>query len=814
MKKLILILILFLLVALMFSFSNDKVSGFSQATGTRGPAKQPNIMAEVMGRETIVAEPDFGNIPLYFIPNLGQVNGLAQFYAKTSWYTLWMTKEGLMFDAMLKKQQEANYERGVSGLTFLKANKNPEIIALEPTGHRVNYFIGNDPAQWRRDIPTSQAVLYKEIYPRIDLKVYGIEKQVEYDWLVRPGGEVENIRFEYKDVKEVKIDQEGNLAVKTRFGELIHHKPSSYQRIKGKKVEVASEFRKFGENIFGFLVRGYQRNYELIIDPKILVYSTYLGGTNEDHGYGIAVDSSGAVYAAGWTTSADFPLQNAFQNMLIGETDAFVAKLTPAGNALVFSTYLGGKAKDKAFDIAVDSSGAAYVTGYTSSSNFPLQNPYQNSYKKNSDVFVTKLTPGGDALAYSTFLGGGQEDVGNSIVVDTTGAASITGRTNSADFPLQNPYQNKNMGSHDVFVAKLKPAGNELSYSTYLGGTDKDVGEDITVDSDGAAYVTGYTYSPNFPLQNPFQKVLKGASDAFVVRFTQAGDGLVYCTYLGGSSLDYGKGIAVDDVRAAYVTGVTSSADFPIKNPYQNELKGFRDAFATKFTPAGNKAVYSTYLGGDNEDFGWDIAVDHDRAAYVAGRTSSSNFPVKKAYQEELKGITDAFVTKFSPAGNGLVYSTYLGGSADEEGIDIALDSGGDAYVVGWSYSVNFPQKNPYQNSLKGSSDAFVTKIFVPEITLASPNGGETWKVNSSHNIKWRYTAGDLGTTLKIELLRSNQFSRMITRGVAIGSNGKGSYKWKIPTDLVSGGNYKIRITSKKYADYTDASDKNFKITR
>jgi len=288
--------------------------------------------------------PDFGKIPLYFIQNEGQVDEKALFYAKTSRYTLWLTEEGLVFDSSRRIKKESaeskrlsprdmngpedfSYDRNVSRLVFLNANRNPEVIPMDDTEHKVNYFIGNDESEWQTNIQTSRAVLYKELYPNIDLKVYGMEKQIEYDFVVKPGGQVSDIAFEYKDVEKTRIDNESNLIVDTEFGEIKHAKPVCYQVIKGERVEIQAGFMEIGDDHYGFKLKGYNRNYELIIDPVVLVYSTYLGGSGEDWGYGIAVDSEGAAYVTGYTTSFDFPTKNPIQGYNAGANDVFIAKI-------------------------------------------------------------------------------------------------------------------------------------------------------------------------------------------------------------------------------------------------------------------------------------------------------------------------------------------------------------------------------------------------------------------------------------------------------------------------------------------------------
>jgi hypothetical protein len=790
---------------------------------------------------------NFGKIPLYFIFNKGQVNEKALFYAKASRYTLWLTGEGLVFDSVRKVKvkaeveethpvpsfghvhpsQEGNekfkIERDVSRLVFLNANKNPEIIPLDESTLRVNYFIGNDPSKWHCDVPTSKAVLYKNLYKNIDLKVYGIEKQIEYDWIVKPGGNPEDIRVEYKNVKNTRIDDEGNLLIETDFGELMHKKPVSYQQIcmehgarstghnPGGTVQCASHsvhgagvgaglracpnerkdvnvtFKKMGKNIYGFAVGEYDKRVELIIDPVVLAYSTYLGGENQDNGCSIAVDSSGNAYVTGSTESTTYPTLNPYQANQ-GGTDAFITKIdtTQSGaSSLIYSTYLGGGGSDLGASIAVDGSGNAYVTGDTDSADFPCLNQYQ-TYQGGSDAFVTKIDTnqsGASSLIYSTYLGGGSSDFGTGIAVDSSGNAYVTGWTDGTDFPCKNQYQTV-QGLHDAFVTRIDTTQSGVSsliYSTYLGGISFDYGSGIAVDSSGNAYVIGRTNGPDFPCQNQYQTD-QGSSDAFVTKIdtNQSGvSSLIYSSYLGGGDFDHGWGIAVDNSGNAYVTGRTDSTDFPCKNQYQNDPGDSTwDGFVTRIdtTQSGvSSLIYSTYLGGGSYDKSVAIAVDNSGYAYVAGWTESTDFPCKNQYQTD-QGTWDVFVTKIDTNQSGassLFYSTYLGGGIWDYGEGLAVDSSGNVYVTGRTFSPDFPTLNQYQAD-QGSWDTFITKLIytigplptvtttaVTSITATTASGGGNvisdggaavtargvcWSTSPNPTIADSYTTNGTGT--------------------------------------------------------------------
>jgi hypothetical protein len=712
-------------------------SSISLETKNQDPRQQISKSLEI--------SPDYGKIPLYFIPNEGQIHEKALFYARASGYTLWLTKEGLIFDnikgikngeneSLLRHPKDRNNPEGftckrdVSGLVFLNSKRKPEVVPLDRTEHRVNYFIGKDKSKWRTDIQTSRAVLYKGLYRHIDLRVYGIEKQIEYDFIVGPGGKVSDISFEYRDVEKTEIYKVGNLIVETKFGELEHAKPECYQVIGEEKVDVEARFKKIKTNTYGFKVKEYDRNYELIIDPLVLVCSTYLGGSYGDEGYGIAMDSQGAAYVTGETASTDFPTQNPIQGTKAGPSDVFISKVDSSGSALIYSTYLGGSDYDEGQGIAVDSEGAAYVTGTTESADFPTQNPLQMSHGGGGDVFIAKLNSSGGALVYSTYLGGSGYEYSEGIAVDSQGAAYVTGWTGSTDFPTQNPIQESKAGDFDVFITKVNSSGTSLVYSTYLGGSYREEGYGIVVDSEGAAYVTGWTYSTDFPTQNPIQGTNAGGANTFITKVNSSGTALVYSTYLGGSDGDGGYGIAVDSQGAAYVTGETGSTDFPTQDPIQGTYAGSIDAFITKVNSSGTALVYSTYLGGSYREHGLCIAVDSQGAAYVTGYTYSTDFPTQNPIQESKAGDADVFITKVVSSGSALVYSTYLGGSVwDDYGWGIAVDSQGAAYVTGYTLSTDFPTQNPIQGSNAGWGDIFIAELyFTPSLTITAGSGGTT----------------------------------------------------------------------------------------
>ncbi len=477
-----------------------------------------------------------------------------------------------------------------------------------------------------------------------------------------------------------------------------------------------------------------------------LDYSTYLGGQSNDYGRAVEADSSGCAYVAGYTYSYDFPTANPYQPVQVSsyQYDAFVSRFSSDGSTLLYSTYLGGSYNEEAYGLALGEDGAATIGGRTDSYDFPVENAYQSAMSSSPDAFISRLDASGSILLYSTYLGGSDYDRANGIGVDSAGSAYVTGETQSINFPLQNPYQSYLYGAYDAFVSKLSSTGSALDYSTFLGGSSYETGSGIAVDAGGSAYVTGQTSSSGlpvfFPTRNAYQPSFAGGYyDAFVTRLSSTGSALVHSTYLGGSGDDVGAGIALDAGGNIYVTGNTNSSEspyFPTVNPYQSSHSTHpdyevEDAFVSKFGPSGSNLLYSTYLGGTSPDYGMGIAVDSTGSAFVTGYTQSSGsgpFPIVNAYQSSLAGNNDAFVTRFAPAGSSLVFSTYLGGSSQDYAYGVDVGPGRSAFAAGYTSSSDFPVLNPYQASYAGNEDTFLARfgnLLTPSPTL-TPQGYQT----------------------------------------------------------------------------------------
>jgi hypothetical protein len=666
--------------------------------------------------------------PLSFTENRGQWDKMALFRAETGGAAFFFGRSEVCYlfvrnaaeheDSRLAEKGEipGKSERTIHAkeallvkAIFIGANPGVEIRGEGRLPHDNNYFLGNDPELWRTHVPNYSAVVYRDLWPGIDLRYHGNGKGMKYDFIVNPGADLSQIRVRYEGVTELSITVQGALEAQTAFGPVYENIPLIYQEVGGALRRIAGHYIIYDEETFGFeLEEVYNPDQSLVIDPE-LVYSTYLGGSGGDQGRAIAVDGSGYAYVTGITASTNFPTQNPYQ-IEPGDfnTDVFVSKLSQSGDSLIYSTYLGGNSADLGYGIAVDGNGSAFIVGTTLSTNFPTQNPFQSD-QRIGDAFVTKLSPSGDALAYSTYLGGFGTDEAFCISVDSNGIAYVAGATTSDDFPIQDPYQTDQIGK-DGFITKLSQSGDSLVYGTYLGGDSDDIVNGIAVDVFGNAFVIGNTSSTDFPVQNPYQDTLGDLwSDVFVSKLSQLGDSLIYSTYLGGDGADYGNGIAVGDDGSAYVTGGTWSTNFPTESPYQTDPDFVGDVFVTRLSSSGNSLVYSTYLGGASSEEGYGIVVDGQGNACVAGLTASSNFPVVDPFQTD-QVFNDAFIAKLPPFGEAPSFSTYLGGGDDDFGYGIAIDTLGDVYIIGQTYSTDFPTLNPYQTD-QGSTDITVSKF-------------------------------------------------------------------------------------------------------
>jgi hypothetical protein len=638
----------------------------------------------------------FGNLPLSF-----EAGDSTQFVARGRDAQFTISPAG----AQLTLRPTATGSARSVQMQFVGAAAQAGIHGDGELSGKINYLVGNNPVQWRSGVPTFARVRVSGIYPGINLVYYGNQQQVEYDFNLAAGVSPDAIAIRFSGADKVSVDGQGALVLTLGRAEIRQPKPVIYQTVGSLRKEITGGYQLLDDHTVAFAVGPHDPALPLVIDP-VLTYSTYFGGLSGDLAWAVAVDTNGFVYVAGQTFSAQkssgvpFSTPGAYQTNFAGGSltgDAFVAKFGNSGTNLIYLTYLGGSADDAVTGVAVDAAGNAFVTGFTDSANFPT--------------------------------------------------------STNAPYPKIGGVYSSSFGSYpaDAFVAELNSSGSNLVYSTYLGGSGKDIGWGIAVDLMGDAYVTGYSYSSNFPTVNALQShqacvnSVYYNANAFVTEIAPGGGSLVFSTYLGGTNFDVGRGIAVD-ASGIYVTGYTASTNFPTTNyivqtigtnsyngSLLNESMNLNlsdDAFVTKYAPGGTSLIYSTLLGSTNTDIGAQIAVDAVGNAYVAGYTTSPNFPNTLTNVPGLSSflvtnnqsllVTNAFLTQITWNGTnaGIGYSAVFGGQGNDAANALAVDPAGNAFVVGSATSANFPtiNTNGYLSGVNaGGSDAFITAF--------SPNG-------------------------------------------------------------------------------------------
>ena len=699
----------------------------------------------------------YSKIPLSFVANYGQADNDVKFISRGSGYSLALAPTTFTLavaDTRKKNNEESRTSASVIQATLLGGKAAAKLTGLERLITKTNYFIGSDPRRWKTNLPNYAKVKYSRVYPGVDLVFYGNQNLLEYDFIVSPGADPNVIALGFEGITDTRIDEKGDLVLRTDAGEMRQSRPVVYQQVDGARRMIPASYLIKGKKQVAFQIANYDRSKPLIIDPT-LAFSTFLGGSGSDRGDGIAVDSAGNAYITGITASTNFPVTaGAFQTMRAGfDQDAFVTKMNSTGTALIYSTYFGGANRDAGNDIAVDGAGNAYITGQSESSDLPTTpGAFRTTpvFTDETIAFAMKLNATGTALVYSTYLGSAG---GSGITIDTAGDAYITGQAATGYPTTPGAFQTVSGGSSDAFVTKLNSTGSALVYSTFLGGTGFDSASEIAIDALGNAYVTGQA-GAGFPVTaGAFQTVFNGGGgDAFVTKLNSTGTALVYSTFLGGSGSDGGLGIAVNSAGNAYVTGSTDSLNFPVTaGAFQSVKDVGLDAFVTELSVAGNALAYSTYLGGDGLDFGTNIAVDTAGNASVTGLTGSTDFPTADAIQSAYGGNNDAFVTRLNPTGTGLVFSSYLGGSNGDAGFAISVDAAGSIYLTGSTSSTDFPTTpGVFQTVFGGSSDAFVTKLVFSnfDVCLQDDGNGNSFQFNSTTG-EYKFTqAGVGGVTL------------------------------------------------------------------
>lgn len=725
-----------------------------------------------------------------FEPNLGQADPNYRFLAHGKGHSIYLSSAEAVFE--LRGSRWIGTQSRTIHAELEGALGSVEPDAQEPLSGRVNYLIGNDPHHWHTNIPIFGRVAFHGIYPGVDVVYHGTGGFLENDFIVQPGGDPAAIRIRFTGADEVRLESDGSLALTAGRRTLRWKQPFLYQRgEQGQLNHIEGRFQTPKDGVVGFEVGVYDLHRPLVIDP-LLTYATYLGGPNAEAAAHVAADSSGNAYMIGGTDAENFPsTPGVYVSRTLGVLGhVLVAKLTPDGKSLIYETHIGGSGGDTGLGIALDASGNAYLTGMTASADFPVTSNSNLTTKNLTDplnCFVTKLSPAGDKLVYSTLIGGSKADGCSSVGIDSAGNAYAVGATGSSDFPVLNAIQMSSpsaaTGAASAFISKLSPDGSKLLYSTYFGGAGNNAATSVAVDSTGNAYFTGFTTSISFPVtQGAFQTTYGGGGgqnsvlstlfptgnffgyavtdslgDGFVVKMSPAGQKM-YATYLGGERDDIGFSIAIDSKGDAYVGGATLSSKFPIQSAFQSSYHGAGgnsqasagDGFIAEIDPTGSQLLFSSYIGGSADDRVMGVALDSSGNIYLAGQSLSKDFPtagqaVQSTYGGDTNGFFptgDAFLAEVDTT-HKLALSTYLGGSGGDWAGGVAVDGTGGVIIAGGTSSTDFPVSNTgaYQSKY-GGSDTQLAGVAVGDAFIARFGGSTTTVSISSISNAASYAGG------------------------------------------------------------------------
>jgi hypothetical protein len=696
----------------------DAPAAVVAAHGRSGP------QAHSAGSDSFPGHAPFeGVLPVRFEQNIGQTDDQVRFMSRGGNRSFFLTPTEAVFvasEAVPGRQPASSASAGkfdacapkrsvVLRMSFVDSEPTPRIRGERAIPTKSNYFIGSDPERWIVSVPNFAEVVVEQIYPGIDVVYRDDDGQVAFDLVVSSEADLGRVQLSYQGADQVNIGPDGSVLFDTSLGELRCRPPAVYLVDHHGRIRLDGRYEKRMDGRVGLASapRGHRREFLRSTDPAFL---TFLNGSGEEQAFAIAVDRAGSAYVTGYTRSADFPTTDSPRVSIAGEWDAFVARLTPDGRSLVYSTYLGGSqlhpghsgsTTDFGADIAIDDSGAAYVTGTTDSADFPTtEGAFQRTVSPEGGgiaSFVAKLSPSGDSLVYSSYLGGSGNENGRAIAVDSAGAAVVTGFTHALanDFPVADPFQAMyGGGGTDSYVTKVSPDGSFLVFSTYLGGTGQDDVRDVAIDREGNALVVGSTWSRDFPTVDAFQETLHGSgdpdyvTDAFITTFSPSGQ-VVFSTFLGGSGSEYIYAVSVDELGNVFVTGSTTSVDFPTRNAYQSDRPGddgYPDAFVAKFDTnrvGEGSLLYSTYFGKDCDDHGTGIAVSPSGEVLVAGNEGWC-----------AGGVYSSFVAKFDTNQSGVAslvsYAPMSSPGQDFVTFGLDVDEAGSAYLVGRRYLYPF----------------------------------------------------------------------------------------------------------------------------
>lgn len=694
---------------------------------------------------TAAKRPDSSGMPFYFVGNGGQTDPSVVYIGAGPDFKAWFQDRSVIFRHG-RTTVKIVFEDGSTPAHRATDTVPPERVAISADhdlGAKANYLFGSDPRRWQTDLSLFGSIHYKGLWPGVELTYRGEHGRLKAEYLVAPGAPIDQIQLRFDS--QPQICRDGTLRVQGPSGDFIEDKPFLYQVIQGERIEIAGGFEKRSGRAIGFRAAKYDHSQPLLIDPSILL-SGYFGGSGEDDITTLGIDAINNIVTAGWTSSTDLPASHGARPHYGGSVDAFVAAFLPDGGGLIYCTYLGGSGDDRAFGLAIDPARNVYLTGWTSSQNFPVVGAFQVRLAGTRDAFVTKLNAAGNALVYSTYLGGSGVDAGYGIALTATNSAVVVGDTASTNFPVTSGvFQPKSGGSQDAFVATISPTGNNLTYTTYFGGSGVDHASSVLVGPSGLMFIGGYSWSNNFPVsQNAYQPVSGGGQDGFVAKMTADETRLAWSTYLGGSGGSVGapeevNALSIDALHNVVVAGETSSANFPVTaGAFQTVLGGQTNGFIARLSNSSGALLQSTYLGGALNDTINAIAVDFHGNPYATGSTSSEDFPIQRPLQSTNGGAMDAFIVKLNPTLSSLIFGTYFGRSGSDAGNAIAVDAETSVVIAGQTGSGNLPVTGNFQNFLPSALSSFITKVqpnFMLGVAYASQGQlaftADPWHVSS-----------------------------------------------------------------------------------
>lgn len=718
------------------------------------------IFSQVVNESEIKSKYKSANNSQAFIENKGQWNDEVLYLSKVNGANVWITKSGVVYnyyqmETLLQDTSQSPLDRNmprpdprsdtqpnynicghILKMELQNGNQEPKSIGVGKKETYYNYFIGNDKSKWAPNVAIYNEVIVEDLYEGISAKYYYDGNSIRYDYIADAGADISQIKMNYEGQDDIKVNNLGELLIQTRFGEIRHNKIYAYQEINNQKVEIECKFKQNSESQFSFDLGKYNPDFALVIDP--IVWSTFIGGSENDVASSITIDGVGNIYIAGGTNSENFPTSSGtyddiYEKGLNGEFDAIISKLSSDGSSLIYSTFIGGSSADFANGITLDKSNNIYITGNTTKAkiSFPTTSgAFSENHKGNVDSFVSKLSSDGNNLLYSTYVGGFLTDIANGICLDDSNNVYIAGETNSKNFPVTSGAYDETFsegpnGQSDVFISKLSNDGSKLLYSTYIGGVGYDIAYGICLDNWNNAYITGYTermgnidYYPITPGAYNNSKFIN-YTNVIVTKLSSDGSKLLYSTYFGGSFYDEAYGICLDDSNNVYITGRTLSSDFPTtKGAFDESFnssgsKQVLDAFVCKLSSDGSSLLFSTFIGGTKHDVAYGICQDEWNNIYITGSTNSSNFPTTKdAFDEKLNGdIFDAFICKLSRNGSTLLYSSFFDGTL-ESGQEIVIDNSNNVYLIGNTTSSKYiTTGGAYDESHNGEADIIITKM-------------------------------------------------------------------------------------------------------